>query len=207
MSTKQLGKWVGNFGNDYIGRNSCTNELVQKRTIAFAQMMRPLISSIPSSILEVGANIGHNIKALQRISNAKLHALEPNPKAREILLNELVLPEEKIYDGSAEKLPFPDTSMDMVFTCTVLIHIPGQTFEDACREIYRVSEKTILIIEYFSPAEEIIRYHGEDNMLFKRDYGSIFMDLFPDLELLDYGFFWKRITDLDNVNYWLFRKP
>jgi spore coat polysaccharide biosynthesis protein SpsF len=32
------------------------------------------------------------------------------------------------------------------------------------------------------------------------------MDRFPDLQLVDYGFFWKRATGLDDATWWLFRK-
>ena len=53
----------------------------------------------------------------------------------------------------------------------------------------------------------MVRYRGYDDMLYKRDYGSMMLDLFPDLHVIDYGFLWKRITDLDDVNYWLFEKP
>lgn len=204
--TKQLNEWANEFGNAYIERNQCTEELVQKRTTAFAQMLRPLGFDQPCTILEVGSNIGHNIKALQRINGAELHALEPNPRAREILHTEKILPACQIHEGSAESLPFGDLSMDMVFTCTVLIHVPDETLKKACQEIHRVANKYILVIEYFSPSNEVIKYHGREDMLFKRDYGSVFLELFPELTLLDYGFFWKPLTALDNCNYWLFRK-
>ncbi|MGD9850224.1 MAG: pseudaminic acid biosynthesis-associated methylase [Nitrospirales bacterium] len=206
MKSKQLKSWEGEFGDDYIERNPCTQDLLRKRIVAFAQILRPIELHQPQSILEVGANIGRNIRALQHLTNAKLHALEPNHRARAVLLNDKVLPEKQVHNGSAEHLPFEDASMDMVFTCTVLIHIPSETLEQACREIYRVAKRYILVLEYFSPVSETVRYRHYDDMLFKRDYGSIFLDLFSSIDLIDYGFFWKRVTDLDNVNYWLFRK-
>ncbi len=207
MKTKQLQNWEGAFGDAYIDRNPCSPDLLRKRIIALCKIFQSVGLSHPQMILEVGANIGMNIRALQYLTNAQLHALEPNSRARDVLVNEQILPKDCIHDGSAEHLPFEDRSMDLVFTCTVLIHIPPDTLNQALKEIYRVAKRHILIIEYFSPFEEMVQYRGQSDMLFKRDYGSVLLDLFPNLELLDYGFFWKRVTDLDNVNYWLFRKP
>ena len=206
MKSPQLQNWEGAFGNEYIERNPCTPDLLRKRILAFAKILQPLGFDQPRSILEVGANIGRNIRALQHLTDAELHALEPNPRAREALVRDKVLSDRYIHVGSAEQLPFENASIDMVFTCTVLIHVPPETLEQACREISRVAKQYILIMEYFSPATEVVRYRGHDDMLFKRDYGSIMLDLNSSLQLVDYGFFWKPVTDLDNVNYWLFRK-
>ena len=206
MKSKQLQNWEGAFGDAYIERNPCTLDLMRKRILAFAKILQLMGIDQPRSILEVGANIGRNIRALQYITDAELHALEPNLRAREALMSDKVLSGKQIHNGSAEQLPFGNASMDMVFTCTVLIHIPPETLEQAFREIHRVARRYILIMEYFSPASEMVRYRGHDDMLFKRDYGSILLDLYSTLQLVDYGFFWKPVTDLDNVNYWLFRK-
>ena len=43
-------------------------------------------------------------------------------------------------------------------------------------------------------------------MLFKRDFGGHWMDLYPDLRLVGNGFFWRRSTGLDNITWWLFEK-
>jgi hypothetical protein len=51
-----------------------------------------------------------------------------------------------------------------------------------------------------------VRYRDQDEALFKRDFGSYWLDNFSDLRTLGYGFQWKRVTGLDNVNWWLFRK-
>jgi spore coat polysaccharide biosynthesis protein SpsF len=32
------------------------------------------------------------------------------------------------------------------------------------------------------------------------------LDSFPDLRLVDYGFFWRRTTVMDDCSWWLFRK-
>lgn len=204
MASRQLSEWKGQFGNDYIARNPSTEESVRRRASAFAQMLRPLVQEQPATILEIGANIGHNLRALQRICSAQLMAVEPNAAARHQLLDG-VLPSQCVHDASAERLPFADSSVDLVFTCTVLIHVPDAELARACDEIFRVARRHILLIEYFSPRNETVPYRGHGDMLFKRDYGGIFMDRYP-LRLLDYGFFWKRVSDLDDVNFWLLEK-
>ncbi len=45
-----------------------------------------------------------------------------------------------------------------------------------------------------------------EGVLFKRDFGSFWLDNFPDIEVLDYGFAWKRVTAMDNVTWWIFKK-
>ena len=69
---------------------------------------------------------------------------------------------------------------------------------------HRVSKKYIITIEYFSDKPTEIEYG--DVLLKKRDYGSIWLDNFSNISLVGYGFFWKRITGLDNVHWWIFEK-
>ena len=75
----------------------------------------------------------------------------------------------------------------------------------ACHEIYRCVE-FIVCIEYFSAQPQEIVYRGVSEVLFKRDYGGFWVDQFPDLRLIDYGFLWQRATGLDNLTWWLFEK-
>lgn len=63
-------------------------------------------------------------------------------------------------------------------------------------------------MEYFNRTPAQIHYRGKDNVLFKLDFGSKFIDLF-DIKCIDYGFLWGREYDLagfDDVTYWLFDK-
>ena len=50
------------------------------------------------------------------------------------------------------------------------------------------------------------RHDRNAGKLFKRDFGSFWWDLYPDLKLVDYGFFWKRVAGLDDFTWWLFEK-
>ena len=52
----------------------------------------------------------------------------------------------------------------------------------------------------------MITYQKEKNLLFKRDYGEIFLNNFKNVNLIDYGFLMKRFSGFDNCNFWLFEK-
>ena len=160
----------------------------------------------PESVLEVGANIGINLRAIQRISGANLHAVEPNQTARDRLVADGVVPPGQVYDGIAEKLPVDTATIDFVFTRGVLIHIHPDNLLAACKEMFRVSKKYLLCAEYFSVRPESIPYRGHSDRLFKRDFGAFWLDNFPQLEVVEYGFEWKRVTGLDNITWWLFVK-
>ncbi|HAA93604.1 MAG TPA: methyltransferase type 11 [Rhodospirillaceae bacterium] len=205
---KQLSAWSGDFGRDYVSRNQATAEAIEQRRLAFEKIFESFYDGEnPQSILETGCNIGINIHALSQLTDATLHAIEPNRDALDTLIDSGILPPERALQGSLQSLPFEDGEIDLVFTSGVLIHIPDEALDRAIAEIYRVSARYILTLEYFSPKPQAIPYHGQDDFLFKRDYGGIFLDAHPDLEYVADGFFWKRTTGLDDLNWWLFRKP
>lgn len=202
----QVDEWRGEFGKAYIERNSATTKRIQQRKEAFSQIFSHIENALPKSILEVGANVGLNLRGLRSILSSELYAVEPNRMARDILVAEEVVPNEHAFDGTADELPFKDSSVDMVLTSTVLIHIPDELLEASYSEIHRVAKRYILCLEYFSPEPIKVHYRGRNDMLFKRDYGGLWLDNYPELELINNGFFWKRTTGLDDVNWWLFRK-
>ena len=203
---KQVAEWRGAFGDAYIERNAATPERVRQRVAAFGQILSHLRAAPPESILEGGANLGLNLRALFEVTLATLYAVEPNARARAILVEDGVVPDERVFDATLADLPLGDGAMDMVFTYCVLIHVPDEALEASCRELYRVARRYVLCLEYFSPTPVTVHYRGHDDLLFKRDYGGLWLDTFSDLEVIAYGFFWKRTTGLDDVNWWLFHK-
>ena len=199
--------WKGEFGDDYAARNHPTEEAVGNVARAFTEILSHVKDSPPASILEVGANIGINLRVLAQLTDADLFAVEPNAHARERLIADKVVPPERLFDAVASKLPLDDEAVDFVFTSGVLIHVLPADLEAAYGEIHRVAARYILCIEYFSPKPVEIPYRGHEGLLFKRDFGGMWLDLFPGLEPVANGFFWKRTTGLDDINWWLFRKP
>lgn len=203
---KQIETWRGSFGDQYIDRNDVEPGRLRGKALAWAEMMRPLAGRMPKSILEVGANIGLNLRALRTICDAALFAVEPNATARARLVTDGVVEPQRAYDGMATSLPLGDGAVELAFTSTVLIHVPPSDLEAACREIYRVSSRYVLCNEYFAVRPETIEYRGHTDLLFKRDFGALWLDTFPDLQLIDYGFLWRRAAAMDNTTWWLFEK-
>lgn len=198
--------WAGDFGDEYTRRNLADAQALRDRLKMWAVMGRAFAGDPPKSILEVGCNLGINLRVLPSLWDAQLHAIEPNPTARERIVAESVLPAERLYAGFGDSIPLPDGAVDLAFTSGVLIHVDPAQLPATMDEIHRVSSKYILCSEYFSPKPETITYQGRQGLLFKNDFGGLYMDRFPDLELLDYGFFWKRVAGGDNATWWLFKK-
>lgn len=203
--TEQTQFWRGQFGTDYIARNTLDPLSVGRRTAMWARVLER--AQRPRRILEIGANIGINIAALSHLTAAELYAVEPNAEARGALSKSGLLPAGHVFDAVGDSLPLGDQSVELAFTCGVMIHISPDTLEATCREIYRVSSRYIACIEYFSTSPEEQIYRGHAGKLFKRDFGGFWWDCFPDLKLIDNGFFWRRTTGLDDLTWWLFEKP
>lgn len=202
----QLAEWAGSFGDSYVDRNPPHAANIRPRLRALASILPKMDGSPPRTILECGCNVGLNLRALRQLTDAELFAVEPNARARECVTRDGVLDAEHLRAGSLEQLPFSDDSIDLVFTVGVLIHVPPSHLERAIREIHRVSRRYVLAVEYFSVHPETIAYRGKEELLFKRDFGALYLDTFPDLEPVDVGFLWSRTTQCDNATWWLFRK-
>ena len=95
---------------------------------------------------------------------------------------------------------------NLVFTVGVLIHINPKYLKNVINKIISLSNKYILIVEYFShEPKKIENYKGRNNLLFKRDFGKLFLK--KNIHCVDYGFLWQRKRKgFDNLNWWLFKK-
>lgn len=199
--------WKGQFGDDYCVRNNFSRIELSQRITFWAKVLSKIHDETSlKKILEVGCNIGLNIESLKVLLDSEYFGIEPNEKARETAQKHGILDAAHLFNGSSRSLPFPDASFNFVFTSAVLIHVAPSELEISLREIHRVSDKYILCSEYFSDTPTEVAYRGHSGVLFKQDYGSLYLDLFPDLKLVDYGFEWRRVTGLDNMNWWLFKK-
>lgn len=209
LENEQVKLWRGDFGEEYMNRNAPTAERIANQTRFWAQIFEKLVvqGTQPESILEVGANVGINLRALRNLSSAELYAVEPNDHAREVLVRDEVVSAENALAATGEAIPLADNSVDLAFTAGVLIHVNPDNLAQVCAEIHRVSRKTIVCAEYFNAYPETITYRGHSEKLFKRDFGGFWMEQFPSLKLVDYGFAWKPVTGLDNITWWIFSKP
>ncbi len=201
----QIDRWRGDFGDAYVARNRPTEQILGIMENVFRRVIGAAHRK-PKTILEVGCNIGINLRAMRRFTDAELFAIEPNAKARATVLADGVLDEAHLADAWGSALPHPDGRFDLVFTSGVLIHIPEPALQDTMREIHRTSGRYIACLEYFSRDATEVRYRGESDMMFKRDFGGLYLDLFPDLKIVDDGFFWRRSTGADDLTWCLLEK-
>ena len=201
-NTIQEAFWAGDFGNHYIDRNG-GDVMVRSNVALFSRILSrtgPL-----SSVLELGANIGLNLRAIRSLSPAtRLGAVEINAKAFAILQQ---LEGVEAVHGSllAEA---DDGLWDLTFTKTVLIHIAPEQLPRAYDRLYNASRRFVLLVEYYNPTPTEVHYRGHSERLFKRDFAGEMMQRFPDLSLVDYGFVYHGDAfPQDDVTWFLLRKP
>lgn len=197
---QQLHAWRGEFGNAYSDRNQ---DDWRTRLPTFRQMLAGLQIT---RVLEVGCNRGHNLTVLTELleEGSELVGVEPNQYALEIARQQN--PKATVLGAQASDIPFEDAYFDLVFTAGVLIHIPLAALPTALSEIYRVSRRYILAIEYFAEEETVIHYRGYDNLLWKRDFLKHYCSEFPGLTLLRSGY-WGPEDGFDRTHWWLLEKP
>ena len=198
LDTEQLDLWKSDFGVAYTDRNEVDPSL---RINAFKKILSDLKIR---NILEVGCNVGHNLIGLSKIGNFNLIGIEPLLYAVE--RGRKASNKISILEGDAFNMPFKDDYFDLVFTAGVLIHIHSEDLGKAIDEMYRVSKKYILIIEYFAQEETVIPYHGSMNALWKRNFEKIFLEKYPKLKKIKSGFL-NKDEGFDRCNFILFEKP
>jgi len=201
-STPQEKFWAGEFGSEYISRNQ--SERLLSANLAFFSRVLERTGEIRSCV-ELGANIGMNLRALRRlVPDAQLRAVEINPDAAK-QLRELI-GEENVIEGSL--LDCQAQSAELAFTKGVLIHIAPEALPNAYDRLYAASERFVLVGEYYNPSPVSVTYRGHDDRLFKRDFAGEMMDRFGDLRLVDYGFIYRRDPAFpqDDMNWFLMEK-
>lgn len=200
--TQQEEFWAGNFGDEYVERSNGA-EMVAGRLYMFSQILR-LTKGI-KGFIEFGPNVGLNMIALhQLMPNAELHAVEINSAAVEELRK---LKYVKTYHQSLLESDFVNVA-DFSFCSGVLIHVNPDELPKAYDLLYKSSRKYIMVNEYFNPSPMMMDYRGHKERLYKRDFAGEILDRFPDLELVDYGFIYRRDANFaqDDTNWFLLEK-
>lgn len=190
METAQTKVWTGKFGRDYTERNRFADDeafnalYVERYGQSRDAINQDWLSDIPrdSRVLEVGANIGNQLRALRRIGFRRLFGIELQRYCVEEAKR--LNPEADIVEGSAFDIPFKDGFFDLVFTNNLLIHIAPGDIGAVLEEIHRVSRRWIWGFEYYAPEFTVIPYRGREDLLWKADYAALFRERFPDLKSL-----------------------
>ena len=203
MKTIQEEFWAGEFGDDYIARNK-SDALLAANLALFSDIMR--VTGPISSVLELGCNVGMNLKALDLLDSKLLKAgFDINESAISQLKSEK--PNFDVKTGSIIE-DLATEAVDLTFTKGVLIHINPDYLEAVYANLYEKSNKYICVIEYYNPSPVSITYRGHDDRLFKRDFCGDLLNKYSDLELVDYGFYYRRdpVFQQDDMTWFLMKK-
>lgn len=202
-TTPQEEFWAGAFGSEYIGRND-SDQLLASNLNFFTKALDQ--AGKISSCLELGANLGMNLKALQLLyPGIELKGVEINSDAASLLSG--LIDEKNVYLGSI--FDYPITSkVELSLIKGVLIHINPVMLNAVYEKLYQASKRFILVCEYYNPSPVAISYRGHADRLFKRDFAGEMLEKYSDLRLVDYGFAYRRDPAFpqDDITWFLMEK-
>lgn len=185
--------WDADFGDEYTKRN----RVDWRKRVPFWRDL--LVALDVRSILEVGCNAGWNLTAIRSVyPHIGLHGVEVNHGA---------MMEAAVAGFSVDKVPVQGLSVpypfDLVMTVGVLIHIAPADIQLAMRNIVAASSRYVLAVEYAAEVETEIEYRGQTGLLWKRPFGTMYMDM--GLRLLEAGLVGKG-AGFDDCTFWLMEK-
>ena len=203
FKTEQEIFWAGEFGTDYIERNQ-GDILLASNLNLFSKSLRT--AKKIKTCIEFGANIGMNLKALKLMyPQQEQYAIEINVEAvREL---SMIIPKEQVYCDSILNFNQSKT-WDLVLIKGVLIHINPNELPLVYDNLVKACGKYLLVAEYYNPVPVAITYRGHEDRLFKRDFVGEIMDRHPQMELVDYGFAYRRDPNFpqDDINWFLLER-
>ena len=199
--------WAGEFGNAYSARNE-SEEILRANQRFFELSLLPARYIRASRVIEFGANVGMNLRALQLIpafACATFTAVEINRLACARLREHGI--ETHHADFTEDQRSWGD-GYDIVICKGVCIHVPEKRLRAAFAALYDASNRFVFLAEYFAAQRREVTYRGNQDKLWLDDYGSRFWDQYPDLECVDTGFAWKRdkLAPQDNLVWHIFEK-
>ncbi|MFZ1743480.1 MAG: pseudaminic acid biosynthesis-associated methylase [Pontixanthobacter sp.] len=203
FKTEQENFWAGEFGTEYIQRNQ-GDCLLASNLDFFTKALRGARGV--KTCIEFGANIGMNLKALKLLyPTQEQFGVEINSVAARELAQ--VIPPGHVHHSSI--LDFnPQQTWDLALIKGVLIHINPDALPEVYDKLVAASQKYLLVAEYYNPAPVAIPYRGHTDRLFKRDFAGAIMDRHPQMELVDYGFAYRRDPNFpqDDITWFLMEK-
>lgn len=192
--------WAGKFGDEYRKRN---RDLVRPAIALFAKVLAR--TGKLSSALELGCGIGANLSALSYLQDDWDHlwGVEINKETA------ATVPVGQIIHGNVLDFRMPvQEKPELVITRGLLIHIQPDDLPGLYQKIYHLTDRWILLAEYYNPTLIEVPYRGHAGRLWKRDWAGDMLDTFPGLRLADYGFIYHRDPAFaqDDVTWFLLEK-
>ena len=205
--TEQENFWAGEFGTEYSDRNVGANILASNIAL-FAEIFK--CAPKLSSVIEFGANIGMNLRALDLLyPGQEQAAIEINEVAAKKISD--ALPNTKVFNLAISEFEpgmLSNGPYDLALIKGVLIHINPEQLKMVYEKLYKSSKKFILVCEYYNPKPDKVIYRGHADRLFRRDFAGEMLDTYADLKLVNYGFVYHRDTSFpqDDATWFLLEK-
>ena len=203
FKTEQEAFWAGEFGTEYIQRNQ-GDALLASNLDFFAKALSA--TRDVHSCIEFGANIGMNLKALKLLHpSQQQYGIEINAEAAQRLAT--IIPAKHVYQTSI--LDFePAHTWNLVLIKGVLIHMNPEVLKQVYDKLVASTDRYLLVAEYYNPAPVAIPYRGHTDRLFKRDFAGEIMERHPGMQLVDYGFAYRRDPNFpqDDITWFLMEK-
>ena len=203
FKTEQEAFWAGAFGTEYIQRNQ-GDALLASNLDFFAKALRA--TRDVHSCIEFGANIGMNLKALKLLHpSQEQFGIEINAEAAHQLST--IIPAKHVYQTSI--LDFePAQTWNLVLIKGVLIHMNPDVLNQVYDKLVASTDRYLMVAEYYNPAPVAIPYRGHTDRLFKRDFAGEIMERHPSMQLVDYGFAYRRDPNFpqDDITWFLMEK-
>ena len=189
--TEQEKFWAGEFGTEYSDRNVGANILASNIAL-FADIFKRTLKL--NSVIEFGANIGLNLRALDLLYPGQEQvAVEINEAAAKKIND--ALPNSKVFNLAISDFDpgmLSNGPCDLALIKGVLIHINPDQLKMVYKKLYESTNKFILICEYYNPKPDTVSYRGHSDKLFRRDFAGEMLDIYSDLKLVNYGFAYHR---------------
>lgn len=205
FTTEQEAFWAGGFGDDYVSRNEHTPDSLAANLFFLARALGR-VRRTPASVLELGANIGLNLRALRLLyPRAHQSCVEINPRAVERLRADGV--GDEVHQQSI--LDFqPCRQHELVLIKGVLIHLNPEALPSVYRTIATAASRHVLMAEYYNRRPDEVNYRGHSARLFRRDFGGEFLAACPEFDCLDYGFSYHGDPreQQDDLTWFLFER-
>lgn len=203
FKTEQEAFWAGDFGAEYIQRNQ--GDALLASNLAFFTKSLQAAQGLKSCI-EFGANIGMNLRALKLLyPESAQHGIEINADAAQQLAE--VIPPDHVHNMSILEFQSSET-WDLVLVKGVLIHINPDALPEVYDQLFAACGRYLLVAEYYNPSPVAIAYRGHNERLFKRDFAGEIMERHPRMQLVDYGFVYRRDPTFpqDDITWFLMEK-
>lgn len=204
--TSQEDFWRGSFGDDYTKRVDSI-KMVESNIALFNDAL--VKTKGIETILEIGCNRGLNLAALEYIDPSTVKTgIDINDsaiRAMSQMFDDLHLDKPYMHRASIMEYETPN-KYDLVFTKGVLIHIAPEQLDSVYAKMVNLSNRYILVAEYYNPTPVEVPYRGNAGKLFKRDFAGELIDR-HGLKLIDYGFVYHRDANWqDDISWFLMEK-